>query len=318
MNTIPIIFAIDNNVVMQCGVTITSLLMNAKEETFYDIYILCDQSRLDVAGRKRLKDAFAENSQCRISFVDVGEAFKDVPLQTNGHITVATYYRLLIPTLFPQFDKVMYADIDLVVQKDLSELFNSAFPNGELVAAVPDLTIDYKYYFQSILPYNIGKTEKTYFNAGFLVMNLKRMRVEDVVNAFIKQTENGHAENDQDVLNVVCDGRTQWIDNIFNFQPNHFANYLWRRKDAQLSFSQLLSKGTLHYTGPHKPWNSLECVAADAWWHYYRMSPFYDDVVYFKRQFDRIESFRNDFKNKTNKQLLMRAMVNIKHKLFGK
>ena len=40
MNIIPIIFAIDNNVVMQCGVTITSLLMNAKEETFYDIHLM--------------------------------------------------------------------------------------------------------------------------------------------------------------------------------------------------------------------------------------------------------------------------------------
>ena len=316
--TIPIVFAIDNNVVMQCGVTITSLLLNAKADTFYDIYILCNQARLAVEGRKKLKDAFNESPQCKIDFVDVGEAFKAVPLQTNGHITVATYYRLLIPTLFPQFDKVMYADIDLVVQRDLSDLFNSVFPNGELVAAVPDQTIDYKHYFHSTLPYSINKTEKTYFNAGFLVMNLERMREEDIVKTFIKQTENNHAENDQDVLNVVCDERTQWIDNVYNFQPNHFANYLWGESDSQLLFSRLFSEGTLHYTGPHKPWNSLECVAADAWWHYYRMSPFYDDMFYFKRQFDQIESFRNDFKNKTNKQLLMRTMVNIKHKLFGK
>ena len=95
--TIPIIFAIDNNVVMPCGVTITSLLFNAKPETFYDIYILCNQSKLDVEWRNKLNDAFVNHSQCKISFVDVGEDFQETSKLTSGHITTAAYYRLAIP-----------------------------------------------------------------------------------------------------------------------------------------------------------------------------------------------------------------------------
>ena len=71
--TIPIIFAIDNNVVMQCGVTITSLLLNAKVDTFYDIYILCNKSQLSKGSRDNLLKAYEGNEKCRISFVDVGE-----------------------------------------------------------------------------------------------------------------------------------------------------------------------------------------------------------------------------------------------------
>ena len=317
--TIPIIFAIDNNVVMPCGVTITSLLKNAKADTFYDIYVLCNQSKLDVDGRKKLNDAFANSSQCRITFVDVSldEDFKETDWQTTGHLTTAAFYRLAIPLLFPQFGKVIYADVDMIFQQDLSELFVNSLQQQELIAAVLDLAIDDKYYFQSKLPSMIGKSVKDYFNSGFLVMNLKQMREENIVEQFNEHAKIKYDQNDQDVLNVVCSGRVQILPILYNFQMNHFASYMWGRTSTDILFGELFKYATLHYTGKFKPWNSLECVASDTWWHYYKMSPFYDDMVYFMRQYDLIESHKNDYRVKSNIQLLTRVMVNIKHKLFG-
>ena len=118
MIKIPVVFAIDNNVVMPCGVTITSLLMNAKVGTFYDIYILCKQSQLTDENKGVLQQAFASEKKCKITFVDVGEAFKESEGLAEGHITTATYFRLAIPSLFPQFDKAIYADIDIDVLHD--------------------------------------------------------------------------------------------------------------------------------------------------------------------------------------------------------
>lgn len=317
--TIPIIFAIDNNVVMPCGVTITSLLKNAKADTFYDIYVLCNQSKLDVDGRKKLNDAFANSSQCRITFVDVSldEDFKETDWQTTGHLTTAAFYRLAIPLLFPQFGKVIYADVDMIFQQDLSELFVNSLQQQELLAAVLDLAIDDKYYFQSKLPSMIGKSVKDYFNSGFLVMNLKQMREENIVEQFNEHAKIRYDQNDQDVLNVVCSGRVQILPVLYNFQMNHFASFMWGRTSTDIFFGELFKYATLHYTGKFKPWNSLECVASDTWWHYYKMSPFYDDMVYFMRQYDLIESHKNDYRVKSNNQLLTRVMVNIKHKLFG-
>lgn len=318
MNIIPIVFAIDNNVVMQCGVTITSLLLNAKEETLYDIYVLYNQSQLNEANRNKLQKAFENYGNCSISFVDVGETFKESDGLATGHITTATYYRLAIPTLFPQFDKIIYADIDMIVQQDLSDLFQNSLPNGEWIAAVLDLAINAKCCFKSSLPAKIGKSEKDYFNAGFLVMNLKQMREENVAEAFDRHSKIKYDMNDQDVLNIVCKGHVELLPSVYNFQTCHFANYMWSRENPEIQFDDLFKRATLHYTGIQKPWNSLECVAADAWWHYYRMSPFYDDKIYFKRQYDQIEACRNDFRNKKNKQLFVRILVNWKHKIFGK
>lgn len=319
MNAIPIVFAIDNNVLMPCGVTITSLLLNANIETFYDIYILCNQSKLNVEGRNKLNEAFSNHNQCRITFVDVGlsEAFKETDWQTTGHLTTAAFYRLAIPLLFPQFEKVIYADVDMIFQQDLSELYVGSLKQQELLAAVLDLAIDDKYYFQSKLPSMLGKSVKDYFNSGFMVMNLKQMRNEKIVEEFNRHAKIKYDQNDQDVLNVVCNGRVQFLPSMYNFQLNHFTSYMWGRSSADIRFGELFRYATLHYTGKFKPWNSLECVASDTWWYYYKMSPFYDDMVYFRRQYDQIESQKNDFRLKTNNQLLTRIMVNIKHKLFG-
>ena len=316
MKRVPVIFAIDKNVVVPCGVTITSLLANAGAETVYDLFILCDGDHLGAADRQVLAEAFQREEKCTLSFVDVGDAFKETEGLTSGHITTATYYRLAIPDLFPQYDKVIYADIDMIFQQDLSDLYETSLQKGELVAAALDLSIDGAHYFRSSLPAKIGKSEKDYFNAGFLVMNLKQMREENTVEAFNGHVTVKYDQNDQDILNIVCNGRVQLLSNLYNFQLTHFTDYMWRRKRSAIDFGPFFRKATLHYTGKHKPWNSLESVAYDTWWHYYKMSPFFDPKVYFDRQRDQIEAFRNDHRNRTNKQLFMRILVNIKHKLL--
>jgi len=318
MISIPIVFAIDHNVVMQCGVTITSLLKNAEKETFYDIYILYNRHNLIQENRDSLLRAFDDNTQCHISFIDVGESFSESEGLATGHITTATYFRLAIPTLFHQFEKVIYSDIDIIYQQDLAELFQSSLKNDELLAAALDLSIDRNVYFDSKMPATIGKDPSNYFNAGFLVMNLQQLRDTEILTLLAKHAKIKYVQNDQDVLNIVCGDRIQIIPSIYNFQPSQFANYMWGRDKVELQFRQIFQKATLHYTGPDKPWNSLACVASDAWWHYYRQSPFYDDSFYFKHQYDLIESSRNDFRKKKSKDLLVRILVNLKHRVTGK
>ncbi len=315
MLQIPIVFSIDDNVVVPCGVTLTSLLENASEETSYRIYILYEEASLSEENRSKLSRAFLDNYHQDIQFVNVGNVFSDVPQMQR--ITKATYYRLLIPTLFPQYDKVIYSDIDIVFQQDLSELYSRSFPNDELIAAVLDQAIDREFYFSSSLPAEIGKSVEDYFNAGFLLMNLKQLRAENKVEEFQRLSKQKFPQNDQDVLNIVCNGRVQWLPSMYNFQTNHYANYMWGRDHSEINFAELVKKATLHYTFQNKPWKTIECSFSDAWWHYFRLSPIFDNDIYFKRQYTRIEASRNDYRNRTNRQLLTRVLVNLK-KLFFK
>lgn len=315
MTTIPIIFAIDDNVVVPCGVTITSLLMNARQDTFYDIYILCEQKALSAASQKKMREAFASWPNCKLSIIDVGDAYADAA--NPGRITKAAYFRLMIPVLFPQFDKAIYSDCDIVYQQDLSALFVSSFPNNELLAAVLDLAINDEFYFESDLPSKIGLTVRNYFNSGFLLMNLKQLREENKVEEFNRLSKQKFDQNDQDVLNIVCNGRVQWLPSMYNFQTNHYANYMWGRKQSDIDFTEMMKHATLHYTFRNKPWCSLECSLGDAWWHYYRQSPMFDNVFYFKRQYDQIEASRNDYHNKKTKPLLIHLLGRVKKSVLG-
>lgn len=312
---IPIIFAIDDNVVIPCGVTIASLLANAKADTFYDIHILYDTKFLSRSNRIYLATSFVNTQQCHLTFDEVRQRYEKIKIE--GHITETAFFRLNIPSLFPQYNKVIYSDVDIIFQQDLLELYLNSCPSNEMFAAVADLTIN-DYCFNSSLPTSVGLSTMEYINSGFLVMNLKQMREENVEKLFAEHAKKNYPQNDQDVLNVVCKDRVQLLPSIFNFQTNHFVNYMWGRQQTEIDFSEIMQKGTLHYTGPHKPWLSQECALADAWWHYYRQSPVFDASFYFNHLQNQIETCRNDFRKKTAWQLLIRAMVNVKHIIFKK
>lgn len=319
MDIVPIVFAIDENVIIPCGVTITSLLLNAKPETHYDINILYSHSSLTDAGRHLITTCFESWPSCNVSFIDVGSMYESAALNSNGHITKATYYRLQIPDLFPQYDKVIYSDVDIVFQQDLSSMFYSAINGDELIAAVLDLSIDGKFYFNSSLPSSIGKSPRDYFNAGFLVLNTLQMRKEKIVQKFDDILASGsHAENDQDILNIACAGRTVLLPNKYNFQPNHFSNYMWGRDHPEIDFSELFKSATIHYTGAAKPWNSYECVSSDVWWSYYKKSPFYSDDFYFKQQQGLIITCRNEFHKVSSKRLIINLLSRIKASFLRK
>lgn len=313
---IPIIFAIDGNVVVPCGVALTSLFLNAREDTFYEVFILYEASRLTGQDRDRIREAFRDEKHGEISFVEVGKDFSDVRI--NGvFITAATYYRLLIPDLFPQFDKVIYADIDMIFQQDFTPVFQSSLNDGEWIAAALDLAVE-SHHFKAPFPEKIGKTSSDYFNAGFLIMNLKEMRAHEVSRLFQMHLDKKYDQNDQDILNIVCKDHTQFLPTCYNFQTNHFFSYMWRRDHTDIGFDELFRTATLHYTFKNKPWNSLDCVAYDTWWYYYKLSPFFDVRFYYTRQRQQVEASRNDYHNRTNKQLFLRIMSNVKRKLFKK
>ena len=102
MNTIPIAFAFDNNLIMPACICISSLMMNAHADTFYDIFILySSKSELDHNLLDRIPKYYPN---CRIQYREVDSTF-DRAFEVRG-VTTPTYYRLLISELVPEYDKM--------------------------------------------------------------------------------------------------------------------------------------------------------------------------------------------------------------------
>lgn len=189
----------------------------------------------------------------------------------------STFLRLLLPGFLPkEINKILYLDGDTVVNGSLKELYNWDLQNAYIAGAKDPTIIFGKEYCREIgIPNN-----EHYFNAGVILMNIDRMRKENMQHTFLthlSQHINQLRTCDQDVLNA-----TMWKD-IVHFPPIYNYNY-WTEKDiAQQLYSsqelEALKKNpiVIHYIGPVKPWHYKSIHPKKTlWWHYLKQTPYKD------------------------------------------
>ena len=262
MSTIPIVFVFDKNIILAAYIAIQSLIDTAYNATNYNIHIFHDGIH-----KKYLKEfeKITNNTHHKLyTHLIERERFKDAPKNKNGW-TEMVYYRLLIPEILPQYDKVIYSDVDVLFKDDLSDLYNMDLENYELAALSTSINIDSdenraigKIYF----PENKNKYQ---YNSGILVFNSKKMREEKTVDKFfetIEQFKDRLKFFDQDVINITCNRITQ-IDVRYNmFQPIYYNDDFTNTKEYHVLKSiytkeELIKKKNstkiIHYAGP-KPW----------------------------------------------------------------
>lgn len=279
MNTVPIAFAFDNNLVMPACVCISSLLMSAKPDTFYDIFIL--HSPKEELTKEKLDLLPHYYSNCRLQYRKVDATFDDA-FEIRG-ITTPTYYRLLIPDLIPEYDKVIYSDVDVIFRMDLSQLYQSDLA-GYLLAATKDLGLNLSKEGKEYIVSTLGLIQGNYLQAGFIIMNnalMRKDKKEKQLKALAKQK---YKHQDQDILNIACQGKVLYLPPCYNM-TNYSYNYMLHNydmvetlyTDEEIRFA--LSHGNIHYNG-QKPWKGY-CVNFDIWWEYYRKSPFFDAKFYY-------------------------------------
>ena len=130
---IPIIFSTDDNYVPFLEITLRSIIDNASKKYKYEINVL--NTGLDIDRVSKVK--MLENENFTINFCDISEYIEPMKkkLKNLYHFSMATWYRLFIQSLFPQYDKVLYLDCDIIVLGDISKLYNIQLGNNLLGAA---------------------------------------------------------------------------------------------------------------------------------------------------------------------------------------
>lgn len=283
---IPIVFAFDNNLAMPAAVCIYSLFANALPDTVYNIYVLRRKGlELDMSYVYKTLAQFPRHS---LELIDVDGTF-DSGFEIRG-ITTPTYYRLLIPSLLPHYDKVIYSDVDVIFRQDLSEVYSQDL-DGNILGGVNNLA-----HLDSDLRQHYGTNLRLNTNniicPGFLVMDTASMRKENLEEKFKTLAHNSYKFQDQDILNISCAGRIKMLKpkyslltyvTIFAMSDKDRFEPLWTKEDIE----EALSVGNLHYNGV-KPWQGW-CLNFDIWWEYYRKSPIFDPEFYFKFYYNRLE-----------------------------
>lgn len=259
---IPVVFSADHNFVMPTGVALTSLL-SRNYPGGYHVYILAGDDVTD-SDRQKLSQTVATLSPCsRISFVDMSGFFSS-GYEVRG-ISKACYYRLMIPWLIPEEDKIIYLDGDIIVKSTLEDLYAVDVDGKYVAGGEPNSARGWsgmKKYFDKL-----GIDYREYINSGVLVINSALQRADGLDKTYRELANNRYLYQDQDIINIVCKGRIAHFSNRFNLFPSYVGT------DASLTDNCII-----HYAGD-KPWKTFTYAWME-WWDAYKVSVFFDYAYY--------------------------------------
>lgn len=261
---IPIFFSTDDNYIPYLDVAIKSLIANASEEYEYRIIVL-NTGLAEEGVRLVIQN---EKAGVKIDFIDISAEVENIKSRFKNvyHFSVVTYYRLFIASLFPQYDKVVYLDCDLVLLGDVSELYNIELGTN-ILGAAPEQFVQNTREFRLYAEDALGVDPDGYVNAGVLLMNLREFRRCEIEERFVRlitEYDFDLLDPDQAYLNYLCLGKIHVLPNGWNKEPMPLA--LEGKKNI------------VHYALYKKPWQYDDVMDGEYFWQYAKRSPFYDEI----------------------------------------
>ncbi|WP_251213098.1 DUF4422 domain-containing protein [Adlercreutzia murintestinalis] len=297
-----VVFAANNAYAPYLGTCLKSLCENLDPQMPCDIAIFNTDFSAD--SKARFCEIAAPYPCINVRFVDVTPWVDGYSPKVEGiidHVSVETFYRFLILEVMAAYDQVLYLDSDMIIDHDIFPLLTTAL-NNDLIGAVIDA--DYlaqlnnfdmidgdskessrRIYSEGVL----GLADPfSYFQAGVLLLNIQALRevisLEDLMRM---ASSDQYIYMDQDILNVVCQGRVQFLDMRWNVMMDHHngegrGNLIKRFTPAEISkgyFESRKDPFIIHYAGSEKPWVNPECDYAAVFWRYARTTSFYEIII---------------------------------------
>ncbi|MFA6341137.1 MAG: glycosyltransferase family 8 protein [Candidatus Paceibacterota bacterium] len=264
-----ILFTCDSNYVMPLSVCLTSLFENNAKNDI-SVYVL--HSGFEGKDERSLADMASKYGQ-KINLIRVnGSYFAEAPALRWSK---ETYYRLLISELLPKdLDRLLYLDMDMVINKPLNDLYDIDLGECSLGASCEKLD-------HSAIRRRVGLDAKgLYFQAGVLLFDVKKTRKVlsyDSAMEVIRSLGKNLLIVDQDVINVLFDGKIKLIDKKFNnFDITNFDHSNVERFFNHTDGKELDETYIFHYSCS-KPWNNMFSGACEnLWYKYLKLSPYAD------------------------------------------
>lgn len=260
---IPIFYASDDNYAPYLAVSIASLAANSSKDYNYDIHVLT--SPMSEENKNRIGALGTEN--VTVTFDDMSERINTIAdkVAIRDYYSMATYFRIFIANMFPEYDKAIYIDADTVVIDDIAKLYNMDIGDN-LIGGMAEnvMTMDVFNRYSSIV---LGVPGGEYFNAGLVLMNLEQFRATKMESRFIEilSKRKFPVAQDQDYLNILCHGRVSYLPVEWNLDPVDM------HKDKMPHI--------LHYKMHRRPWYSDGILFGDYFWAYTVQSGYHDEIV---------------------------------------
>lgn len=266
LKEIPLVFAVDDNYAPYLGVALKSILDRASREYFYRIFVL----NTGISSRNIRKLKSYNTTVSSIEFVDVSKELDSIgyKLHLRDYYTNTIYYRFFIPALFPQYKKIIYLDCDIILNEDISVLYNVDLGDN-ILAAVPEEVMSSVPVFGEYSEEFLDVPREKYFNSGMLVINTDKYKEFDIEGGFIDMLKKHKFEvaPDQDYLNVLCAGKVHYLDTGWNKTPIVNPNF----SDENLKL--------IHFKLNYKPWFYEGVMYEEFFWKYAKHTSFLKELL---------------------------------------
>lgn len=265
------------------GATLLSVLKNSKEN--WNINIIYEN--LSSESKSRLNE-MVKSYNSKINYIEMDkEILKKFKVGTGTHLSSIVFARLFIPEFLKNEEKAIYLDCDIVALKPLEKLYEMDL-NGKSIGVILDGKKDQKSSLQRL---NLS-LDRTYFNAGVMVMDLKKLRENGKFLKTIDYCLSPDRElqlNEQDALNIMFENDYMINDVIWNYTHGN-------SEENNCLESEI---GIVHFTGDIKPWDCRSYSPyKHLYWRYLNETPW--------------KGFEEE--NKTLKNILKRELVKFKLK----
>ncbi len=269
---IPVFFTVDDNYAPFLATALNSAVRNSDEKREYVAKVLYrDLSDENISKLRKF-----ERDNFKIDFVPMRASFDELDDRMSNRLrcdyfTLTIYFRLFIPFMFPEYDKGIYLDSDVIVTDDLAKMFDIDIGDN-FVGACNDLSIADILPLVAYTENAIGVKKEEYVNSGVLLMNLCEMRRANLEGHFLDLLSTYHFDSiapDQDYLNAMCNGRIFYLENAWDAMPNE-------------SREALKKTHIIHYNLFSKPWCYDGIQYAEYFWKYAEDSGYIDEIKAFK------------------------------------
>ncbi|MBR1375722.1 MAG: glycosyltransferase family 8 protein [Cardiobacteriaceae bacterium] len=291
---IPVVFSSNQKYLPYLATAICSLISNARDEKLA-IFVL--HNGLDLSNKDINKINNLQNDAAKIEWIDVTKYIDSVKnnLVECHHYSKEMYNRILIPKIFPEFEKVIYLDCDIVANCNIKELYEIELKD-KLIAAVPDIGQQIK--TNQELSAVVDKNK--YFNSGVLVFDCQKLVEFQLFEKFLEKLKEckNFTFPDQDLLNILLEDKVYYLDYSFNIQQaitfSDIAPLIAINKTFKRYLISYQQPKIIHFTSDKKPLKSAKYDCGLIWHSYFSQTDFYEDYFLsnFAKNLQKISKFK--------------------------
>ena len=271
---IPIFFTIDDGYAPYLHVALISLIKNASKDRKYKIIVVYQE--LNEENRNNLAKLVEDYPNFEMEFKFMKQSLDMITDRIENRLrsdyfTMTIYFRIFIPDMYPEYDKAIYIDSDIIVPGDISELYDTDM-HDNLIGVVTDGSVNDVPELQRYMTESLGLKLGDYFNSGMLLMNMKELRNVHLAEHFLYLLNKYHFDcvaPDQDYLNSMCYGKIEYLDSCWDAMPN--------RNKPEIENPKII-----HYNLFDKPWCYDDIQYQDYFWEYAKQSVYYDKIKAYK------------------------------------